>query len=204
MRAGYDRMADRFGEWGAKVEGDPRDRFLAELTGLLAPSGRVLDLGCGSGALSTRRLAERFHVVGVDISAAQLERARRNVPAAELIHADVLDVDFPPASFDAAVALYSISHIPRQEHARLFSQVRRWLRPGGYFLASLGGGDIPAWTGEWLGVTMFFSSHSPAESRRLLSAAGLDPIRAEVISMREPEGEVSFLWVICRAVAQGG
>ena len=43
---------------------------------------------------------------------------------------------------------------------------------------------------------MFFSSHGAEENRRLLWAAGFALVLDEVVSMQEPEGEVSFLWVI--------
>jgi len=156
----------------------------------------VLDLGCGAGVPSTRWLAESFSVVGVDISAEQLARARRNVPGAELIRADLREADFPAASFDGVCALYSIAHVPREDHAQLFLAVRRWLRPGGVFLASLGSGDLPAWTGDWLGVPMFFSSYSAPENRRLLDEAGLEAVHDEIVTMREPEGDATFHWVI--------
>ena len=145
-------------------------------------------------------LAGSFAVVGVDISAGQIARARWNVPGAQLLRADLREVDFRPASFDGVCALYSISHVPRDDHAALFASVRRWLRPGGVFLASLGSGDLASWSGEWLGVPMFFSSYSATENRRLLAAAGLEAVLDEVVTMREPEGDAAFLWVICRAV----
>ena len=198
VRAGYDQIAPRFAEWGARVEGDPRDRFLDEFIELLPASGSVLDLGCGAGVPSTRRLAESFRVGGADISQAQIALARRNVPQATFIHCDLLDLDLPAASFDGITAFYSISHVPREEHPRVFALVKRWLRPGGVFVAALGSGDMPDWTGEWLGVPMFFSSHDANENLRLLAAAGLEVVRDEVVAMREPEGEVTFLWVICR------
>jgi SAM-dependent methyltransferase len=201
VRAGYNRMADRFAEWGARVEGDPRDRFVHEFIELLPASGAVLDLGCGAGVPSTRRLAETFRVIGADISEVQIALARGNVPGATFIHADVLDLEFPPASFDGIAALYSISHVPREEHPHVFSLVGRWLRPGGVFLAALGVGDLPGWTGEWLGVPMFFSSHDATENLRLLAAAGLNVVHAEAVSMREPAGEATFQWVICRTPA---
>jgi len=156
----------------------------------------VLDLGCGAGVPSTRRLAESFSVVGVDISTKQLASARRNVPGAELIRADLREVDFPAASFDGVCALYSIAHVPREDHAQLFLAVRRWLRPGGVFFASLGSGDLPTWTGDWLGVPMFFSSYSAPENRRLLDEAGLEAVHDEIVTMREPEGDATFHWVI--------
>jgi SAM-dependent methyltransferase len=159
----------------------------------------VLDLGCGAGTPSPRRLAESFEVVGVDISGEQIALARRAVPGATFIQADLLDLNLAASAFDGVAALYSISHVPRAEHARVFAKVRRWLRPGGVFLAALGMGGIADWTGEWLGVPMFFSSHDAATNRRLLAEAGLGVVRAEAVTMREPEGDATFLWVICRA-----
>jgi SAM-dependent methyltransferase len=203
VRAGYDQIAPRFGEWSARVEGDPRDRFLSRFTELMPPNGSVLDLGCGAGVPSTKRLASTFRVVGVDVSEAQVGLARAHVPEADFLRADILDLDFGEPAFDGVVALYSIAHIAREEHLRVFSLVSRRLRPGGVFLASLGTGDIAGWTGEWLGVPMFFSSHTPAETTRLLAEAGLDVVHGELVSMREPEGEATFLWVICRVPTAG-
>jgi SAM-dependent methyltransferase len=201
VRAGYDRLAAEFTAWGARVEGDPRDHFLAEFIDLLPAGGSVLDLGCGSGVPSTRRLAERFRVVGADISDVQIGLARENVPTATFIRADLLDLAFPDGTFDGIVAFYSISHLPREEHPQLFSRIKRWLRPAGMFLTSLGAGDISGWTGEWLGVPMFFSSHDAETNRRVLAEAGLEIVHAEAVTMREPEGDATFLWVICRAEA---
>jgi SAM-dependent methyltransferase len=199
VRTGYDRLATTYLAWGARVEGDPRGRFVDEFAALLPVPGAVLDLGCGAGLPSTRRLAETFDVVGADISAVQIGLARRNVPAARFVQADIVDLDLPAAAFDGVVALYAISHIPREQHAAVFARVRRWLRPGGVFLASLGVGDLPGSTAEWLGQPMFFSSHAADENLRLLAGAGLDVVRAEAVTMREPEGEATFQWVICRA-----
>jgi SAM-dependent methyltransferase len=199
VRRGYDRLASAFLEWGARVEGDPRERFTDEFVAMLPAGGAVLDLGCGAGIPSTRRLAESFEVTGADISGEQIALARREVPGATFIQADLLELDLAAASFDGVAALYSISHVPREEHARVFADVRRWLRPGGVFLASLGVGGIADWTGEWLGVPMFFSSHDAATNRRLLAEAGLAVVHAEAVTMREPQGDATFLWVICRA-----
>jgi SAM-dependent methyltransferase len=196
VAAGYDRLGDRYVRWGATVEGDPRDRVLAEFTRRLQDGARVLDLGCGPGVHSTQALAQRFDVVGVDISKAQIESARLHVPEATFIHGDLVGIDLPDASFEGIVALYAISHVPRDEHARLFASVARWLVPGGLFLATLGVGDSPDWTGDWLGVPMFFSSYDAATNRALLRTAGFTLVLDETVEMQEPEGPVSFLWVI--------
>ena len=204
VASGYDRMAERYLKWGAAIEGDPRHSMLAEFSDRLPADARVLDLGCGAGIPSTRQLAQRFDVLGVDISRSQLELARRNVRQAEFILADFSEIQLPEGGFQGVVALYAVSHLPREQHAQLFVDVFRWLAPGGLFLATLGATDSPDWTGEWLGEEMFFSSHDAEANRQLMRAAGFDLQVDEVAVTHEPEGDVSFLWVIGQKPAADG
>lgn len=168
VEAGYDALAEDYLDWGARIEGDPRQRFLEEFAQRLDEEARVLDLGCGAGVPSTQYLAERFEVVGVDCSKAQLGLARENVPQATFLKADFSELSFPAASFAGISAFYSISHVPREDHAELFGRVATWLEPGGFFVATLGAAGSPDWTGDWLGVPTFFSSHDADTNRALL------------------------------------
>jgi ubiquinone/menaquinone biosynthesis C-methylase UbiE len=169
------------------------------LAGRLPADARVLDLGCGNGG-KISRLAERFEVVGVDISERQLELARAAVPEAAFVQADFTTLDFPAEAFDAVTALYSIVHVPRDEQPDLLSRIMRWLKPGGLFLASMshvGGEDR---TDEWLGVEMFFSGFDADTNRRLVRQAGFELLMDELVWMHEPEpeGDAAFLWVLGR------
>lgn len=200
VQAAYDALGARFGEWGERIEGDPWARFVAELAARLPAGARVLDLGCGNGA-KISRLATRFEVVGVDLSEQQLRLARANVPEATFVQGDLAELDFTPGSFDAVTALYSLVHVPREDHRELFERIRQWLGPGGLFLASLshvGGEDR---TYEWLGVEMFFSGFDADTNRRLVRDAGFDLELDELVWMREPEGEAAFLWLLARTRA---
>jgi cyclopropane fatty-acyl-phospholipid synthase-like methyltransferase len=192
----YDQIADTFLEWAGEIEDDPRRRMATELSGRLAGGARVLDLGCGAGVSDTQALAKRFRVTGVDISGEQIRRARENVPGAEFIHADMTEVELPPASFDAVTAFYSFNHVPRDLLAGLFARIHGWLIPGGLFLTALATGDNAGWVGEWLGVETYFSGYPPDENRRLLGEAGFRLLIDEVVAMQEPEGEVAFHWVL--------
>lgn len=196
MEAGYDRVADRHLAWLGEIRGDPRLRYLDQLVARLPERARVLDLGCGAGVPCTARLAERAEVVGVDVSARQLELARRLVPGARFVKADMAEVGFPPASFDAVTAFYSIAHVPREHHAELFRRVAGWLRPGGHLLASLGCGAGDGVMADWLGVPMYFSSHDAPTNHRLLTDAGLTVLVDDVVTMDEPEGPATFQWVV--------
>jgi SAM-dependent methyltransferase len=200
---GYDALGEGYLAWASGVL-DPRERMLEAFSAPLASGGRVLDLGCGAGLPSTKALAARFNVTGVDISTVQIEAARRHVPEASFVHADLTQIDFPPGTFDGVTAFYAISHVPRDEHGDLFHCIARWLVPGGLFLATLGSADSPDWIGEWLGRPMFFSSHDADANRRLLAAAGFELLIDEVIETVEPQGPVPFLWVLARRVPPAG
>src|SRR5215203_3590788 len=201
---GYDAIAETYLEWGSAIIDDARSRMTAAFEAHLATGSRVLDLGCGAGLPSTRQLARRYKVTGVDASRGQVEAARRNVPEASFIRADLAGIDFPPGSWDGITAFYSISHVPRDEHDALFRRIARWLRPGGIFLATLGATDTPDWTGEWLGAPMFFSAFDADTNRRLLAAAGLTLLIDDVIATHEPGGAVDFLWVLARRPTEEG
>ena len=82
VASGYDAIADRYAE-SIRAGRGPETYFRGFLARVLEPipeGGTVLDLGCGAG-LVTADLTTRARVVGVDISAGQLELARRNAPA---------------------------------------------------------------------------------------------------------------------------
>ena len=84
VASGYDAIAEAFLAWSLRIADPTRDRLLGEVMARLPARATVLDLGCGAGLLSTSALAERFRVTGVDLSAAQIAAARRNVPAGDL------------------------------------------------------------------------------------------------------------------------
>jgi SAM-dependent methyltransferase len=196
VAAGYDAMADTWEAWSAQVSDDPRFEWLERLSSRLPDGARVVELGCGNGTRETRALAARFELTGVDLSAEQLRRAGERVPGATFVHADLTSVAFDSGSLDAVCAFYVLNHVPRELLPALFARVHEWLRPGGLMLAALGASDLEGWEGEWLGVPMYFSGHDPARNRELLSAFEL--VEDEVVTIREPEGDVMFHWILAR------
>jgi cyclopropane fatty-acyl-phospholipid synthase-like methyltransferase len=110
------------------------------------------------------------------------------------------ELDLPAASFDAVASFYVFNHVPRERLAPLLRDVHGWLVPSGLLLAAFGSGDNEAWTGEWLGTTMFFSSYTPETNSRLVREAGFDPLRDELVTFEEPAGEVTFQWILARSI----
>jgi SAM-dependent methyltransferase len=199
---GYDIIADRYTAWAQQVRVAERARYTHLLHSMLPAQARMLELGCGAGLPTTRTLAQHFRVTGVDISAQQLARARHHVPTACFIRADTTCLAFTQACFDAVVAFYSLMHIPRQEHAALFRAIASWVRPGGWFLGTLGLGDLATgFEPNWLGVPMYWSSFDKDTSLRLLRDAGFAVARACEETADEEGVPVTFLWVLARKEA---
>jgi cyclopropane fatty-acyl-phospholipid synthase-like methyltransferase len=199
VEAAYDALGARFGEWTARIEGEPLDRFLDELVSRVDKGAQVLELGCGDGR-TTECLAERFNVVGVDISSEQLRLAHAALPETTFTHADLMELDFPRSSFEAITAFYVFMHIPRDDHPELLRRIHLWLKPGGVFIAPMSTVGGPDRVESWLGVQMFFSGWDAETNESLVRAAGLEVLVAEIIGVREPESEyeTAFLWVLAR------
>jgi SAM-dependent methyltransferase len=148
----------------------------------------------------TAALADGRRVTGVDISATQIELARRNVPGATFLQADMTALAFPARSFDAVVAFYSLTHVPRDEQGPLLERIATWLRPGGVFIASMGVEEDPGGVErDWLGVDMYFSHFGAKKNRRLVERAGLVVESSEIHAEPEDRHDARFLWIVARA-----
>ncbi len=205
VEQGYDAIAARYAEWASSFDA-PTGRWVDLLVERLPPGSRVLDLGCGNGTIVARRIVASGHrVVGVDISQAQLERAAASVPGIELVKADALEVDLPAESFDAVVSTFVFGHVPRAEQLPLLERCRRWLRPEGLLLVTMGiGGSADIIEQDWLGAPMFFASFDEETNRGLVARAGFDVEEAQVVPFEEPgHGRVAFHWFLARRGDRG-
>lgn len=121
--------------------------FVAELgqpvVELLAPrpGERILDLGCGDGALTARLLETGCRVIGVDGAPDMIRRARERGLDAHLVDGHELAFD---AEFDAVFSNAAL-HWMKRDPAAVVRGVARALRPGGRFVGEMGGhGNVAA------------------------------------------------------------
>ena len=99
---------------------------------------RVLDLGCGNGAL-TKVLAELGHdVQGMDSSDSQLALARRTCPGIKFIKADATDFH-PDEQFDVVFSNAVLHWIDEDSQPDMMLCVRDCLKKGGQFVFEMGG-----------------------------------------------------------------
>ena len=145
----YDLVTDfyEFG-WGTSFHFAPRDRgenlkasLLRQQRSLaeelsLGPGMTVLDAGCGvGGPMGTFARHTGAEMVGINLSAYQIERARRHTRDVEslcsFIHGDFMQIPEEDDRFDAAVSIEAMCHAP--DRAAAFGEILRVLRPGACF-----------------------------------------------------------------------
>jgi trans-aconitate methyltransferase len=121
--------------------------FVHQLAGgvfewLDAHSGeRILDLGCGDGQLTQRIAATGASVAGVDASPEMADAARSRGIDAVIAKAEALP--HPDHAFDAVFSNAALHWVRGQDE--MMAEVKRVLKPGGRFVAEMGGhGNIAA------------------------------------------------------------
>lgn len=112
------------------------------VAGLNLEGARVLDIGCGSGAVTLSLALDHgaADVTGIDVEAPVCEAARQRASAAGATdHITIRQVepgplDFADQQFDVVFSKDAMIHIA--DKAALFAEVFRVLKPGGWFAAS--------------------------------------------------------------------
>ena len=173
-------------------------RFVADLAGgvveLLAPQPgeAILDLGCGDGALTEKIAATGAIVTGADASAAMVAAARARGLTVVEVNADAMRFD---GEFDAVFSNAALHWMPDAE--AVIAAVLRSLKPGGRFVAEMGGmGNIAAIRVALAAVLARYGINaekvaasfypSPAHYRRLLEAGGFSARTIELIPRPTP------------------
>lgn len=187
VKAGYNAIADRY---LAERTRDSEDvRLLSDFIERLPADAKVLDAGCGAGIPISQMLSERFNVIGVDFSEAQIELANKNVPNAKFRCEDMTKLNFPENTFDGITSYYAIIHIPREEHQALLANFYRMLKPDGFTLLCLGAEHLIDEVEEnYLGARMYWSHYDMETYLKMLNDCGFSIIWSKRVADGTCEG----------------
>lgn len=105
------------------------------------PKGRILDAGCGTGFMTREMLKRGYEVVSVDLAPQMLSVAKTKVEKeglkGEFHQANVTDLTiFSDDSFDYVMLNGVLPYISEQDEIRVYHELGRLLKPGGFVLAS--------------------------------------------------------------------
>jgi len=101
----------------------------------ITEADEVLDVGCGTGALTREIAACAGRVTGLDLSESMLGVARQACPTVTFQQGNVAGLPFDDSSFDAVVSAFMLMFVPEPKQA--VAQMRRVLRPGGRVVAGI-------------------------------------------------------------------
>jgi len=129
----WDRNARRY-DRSLSLLGRPFPRMLALIVEEIRGAALVLEVGAGTGQVTTAIAGVATKVVATDYSAAMVERLRSRVTSVGLTNVDcrtgdLYTLDFPPASFDAVVAANVLHLVP--DVPRALAALKSVLRAGG-------------------------------------------------------------------------
>jgi SAM-dependent methyltransferase len=115
------------------------EHYLAKRAAYVAsvrpPPARVLDVGCGTGALAERLVARGYAVVGLDPSAGMLEVMRRRAPQIGAVHGSATEMPFADGEFDLSLSVATMHHIAEPAAVRAaLAEMVRVVAPGGLVL----------------------------------------------------------------------
>ena len=129
-------------EWGIRLLTLGQiDRAYDRLVAQVLAGQRVLDVGCGTGALTVRAAQRGAHVRGIDVSAPMLAQARLNVERGgcaervELVEMGVAELDREPEQgYQVVMSGLCFSELTADERTFVLAQAYRLLAPGGLLL----------------------------------------------------------------------
>ncbi|MCL9758822.1 class I SAM-dependent methyltransferase [Frankia sp. AiPa1] len=142
-RDAYDAVADLYADmFSGSLAHRPLERamfgafaeLVAEHSAATGSPGVVADVGCGPGHITAHLHSLDVAAVGVDLSTAMIDRARRDYPGLTFEVGLMHRLEFGAQTLSGIVAWYSMIHLPPGTVPRLFAEFRRVLAPGGQLL----------------------------------------------------------------------
>src|SRR5690349_2536994 len=112
----------------------PRRRHLEVMRELLVlPGSRIVDVGCGDGALARTLTREGARVIGIEAGPEALAAARAAPPVNDETYLEgrAEDLPLPDASADIVVFMNSLHHVPAARQRKALDEAARVLVPGG-------------------------------------------------------------------------
>jgi len=193
IRDSYDRVAEEYARRiFDELQHKPFDRQLLDRFAARIPkNGQVCDMGCGPGHVARYLHDAGVSILGLDLSAAMVNQARKLNPGMLFREGNMMALDLPNGTLSAITAFYAIVNIAKTSLPLVFSEMARVLHPGGLLLLAFHtGNDIIREKELWgFPIAMDFLLFQPSEIVALLREAGFV---VEEILERDPYPDFEY------------
>ncbi len=130
-------------------------RSISMLEGLISPSARVLDLGCGNGRFLLP-LSRKYESLGTDVSLTAVKRAQTYISKnniddekkVELLVSSITCLPFSDDSFDAVICFGVLQHLLETERKEAISEIKRVMRSGAVLVIEVFGTEDMRYGGD--------------------------------------------------------
>lgn len=193
----YDQLGLNYLE-KLEAAGSPPD--LEPFADALPKGGSVLDAGCAGGRDAKYFAKRGFAVTGVDLAETFVEEARKNVPGGVFLKADVMNLPFPPESFDAVWANAVLVHLSKDELLPAFESFARVAKKGARLFLRMKA-ENPEMTEEQEknaseGRAGDFTYFNEPEVREALAASGFAITSLESVDSSRPGLKWLKVWAV--------
>lgn len=173
----YDNHADKWAkEHGGYEEKSFWEEEIQKFKELL-PSGKVLEIGSGTGKDASALIKMGYQYIGTDASKELLEIAQERNPGARFVHRSVENLDFPENNFDGFWIAATLLHIPKEKIDGVLRVIHKQIKSGGVGFISVkqGKGEKEdEETGRW------FAYYSEDEFRKLFESNNYKVIESRI------------------------
>lgn len=185
----YDKIFDWFDQHRNK---DLMESYYLNLILDNVPSsGKVLDLGCGTGEpLANFFIEKGFNITGVDGSKKMIEICENRFPKERWIVSDMLDINLDE-QFDVVLAWHSFFHLDHDSQRSMIKVFESHTKPGGILAFTSGVEEGEVW-GNNGGESLYHASLSTQEYQDLLTASSFNVL---VHKIEDPECGDATIWI---------
>lgn len=107
---------------------------------ILLPGAKILDVGCGPGNAAKLLIESNkdFEILGIDLSAEMINRARANVvsPKVNFLVGDIRDLNLNDEVYDAVILSFCLPHLLNEEAQKLVNDISAVLSRDGFLYLS--------------------------------------------------------------------
>lgn len=172
--------------------------YFGSLIEKLPQKSNILDLGCGTGLPFDSYLIDKGHnVTGIDIAENNIESAKNKIKKGKFILGDYTKYKFNNNSFNAVIVLYSIFHIPKEEHQGVIKMIYEYLLKDGCLLITMGVSETEGIEIDYDfcgNVKMAWSNYNAEENIELIKRNGFNIIKYD--NEADYGSEESHLWIL--------